>query len=223
MFAGHLAAGLALKKTEQRINLGWLFFACLFSDFLLGLFVLFGIEQVHVPANFADIHYLTFTFPYSHGLLASLLWSLLAFLLVQQLGRTRLKESGRMGLVMALAVFSHFLLDWLVHVPELPLLGEASPKFGLGLWNNLTVALALESGLVLIGLVIYLQSVKPNLRRTRYGIVVLMIIVTLATVMGQAFASEPPPPSGAALSWIFQPILLGGVAYWLDRRPSPAK
>lgn len=223
MFAGHLAAGLALKKADQRINLGLLFFACLFADFLLGLFVLLGVEQVHIPANFADIHYLTFTFPYSHGLLASLLWSLLAFLLVQQLGRSKWKASGRVGLVMALAVFSHFLLDWLVHVPELPLLGAASPKFGLGLWNHLALALALESGLVLIGLVIYLRGVKPNQRKTRYGIVLLMVIVTLATVMGQAFSSEPPPPIGAALSWIFQPILLGGVAYWLDRGASPAK
>src|SRR5689334_19932365 len=117
MFAGHLAAGLALKKAEPRVNLGILFFASLFADFLLGLFVLFGIEQVHVPANFADIHYLMFTFPYSHGLLASLLWSLLAFLVVQPLWRKKREQKRRAGLVIALAVFSHFLLDWLVHIP----------------------------------------------------------------------------------------------------------
>lgn len=219
MFAGHLAAGLALKQADKRVNLGILFFATLFSDFLLGLFILFGIEQVHVPANFQDIHYLMFTFPYSHGLLASLLWSLLAFLGVQQLWRTKGAQKWRGGLVIALAVFSHFLLDWIVHAPELPLLGETSPKLGLGLWNHLGLALTLETGLVIIGLALYFQAVKPTRRITQVGLVVLMLLVTIATVAGQAFSNTPPPPTAAALSWIIQPLVLGGVAYWLDRQP----
>jgi hypothetical protein len=223
MFAGHLAAGLALKKAEPRVNLGVLFFAALFSDLLLGLFVLLGIEQVHTPANFADIHYLTFTFPYSHGLLASLLWSLLVFLIAYQLGRTNGRPQGRVGLVIALAVFSHFVLDWIVHVPELPLLGETSPKLGLGLWNQLGIALALETLLVIGGLALYFQAVKPRRRVTRYGLVLLMLLVTVATVAGQAFSTTPPPATGAALSWIIQPIILGGVAYWLDHKPNAAK
>ncbi|MEZ4867512.1 MAG: hypothetical protein R3C14_39665 [Caldilineaceae bacterium] len=222
MFAGHLAAGLALKQAEPRVNLGFLVFASLFSDFLLGLFVLSGLEQVHVPANFADIHYLTFTFPYSHGLLASVLWSLLAFLAVQ-LWPTKRKQKYRIGLVIALAVFSHFLLDWLVHVPEMPLLGEASPKVGLGLWTHLSVALTLEAFLVVGGLVMYFTAVKPRRRLTQYGIVLLLLVVTLATVAGQALSSTPPPPTGAALSWIIQPLVLGGIAYWLDRKAAAAK
>ena len=79
MFAGHLAAGLVLKKMEKRLNLGWLFFATLFHDFLLGILVLLGWEQIHIPSNFAQTHYLTFTFPYSHGLAASMVWSGLVF------------------------------------------------------------------------------------------------------------------------------------------------
>ncbi|MFN8486213.1 MAG: hypothetical protein U0350_01395 [Caldilineaceae bacterium] len=223
MFVGHLAAGLALKKAEPRINLGILFFASLLADFLLGLFVLFGIEQVHVPANFADIHYLMFTFPYSHGLLASVLWSLLGFGVVQLLWRTKGAQKWRVGLVIALAVFSHFLLDWIVHAPELPLLGETSPKLGLGLWNHLGLALTLETGLVFVGLALYFQAVKPSRRVTQVGLVLLMLLVTIATVAGQAFSNTPPPPTGAALSWIIQPLLLGGVAYWLDQRPHTAQ
>lgn len=218
MFAGHLAAGLALKKAEPGVNLGILFFASLFADFLLGIFVLLGLEQVHVPTNFADIHYLTFTFPYSHGLLASLLWSLLAFGVARQLWRVKSEQKRRVGLVIALAVFSHFLLDWIVHVPEMPLLGETSPKLGLGLWNQLTVALALESFLVIVGLVLYFNAVKPTRRLTQVGVVLLMIFVTFATIAGQTLSTTPPPPSGAALSWIIQPIILGGVAFWLDRK-----
>ena len=77
MFVGHLGVGLGLKKVEPEVNLGLLFFATLLLDFLLGIFVLMGIEQVHVPADYASLHYLMFTFPYSHGLLASLIWAAL--------------------------------------------------------------------------------------------------------------------------------------------------
>ena len=75
MFAGHLATGLVLKKMERRINLGWLFFAALAYDSLLVIFTLLGLEQIHTE-GYAQTHYLTFTFPYSHGLAASVVWSL---------------------------------------------------------------------------------------------------------------------------------------------------
>ena len=79
MFVGHLGVGLTLKKIEPKINLGILFFASLFIDFLLGLFVLAGLEQVIVPNAYSQLHYLNFSFPYSHGLLAVVIWSLILF------------------------------------------------------------------------------------------------------------------------------------------------
>ena len=133
MFAGHLAAGLVLKKMERRINLGWFFFASLFHDFLLGILVLLGLEQIHIPTNFAETHYLTFTFPYSHGLAAAILWSALAFgITYTVLPRWTSKERKQAGLAIAVTVFSHFVLDWFVHIPEMPLLGENSPQIRNG-------------------------------------------------------------------------------------------
>jgi membrane-bound metal-dependent hydrolase YbcI (DUF457 family) len=219
MFAGHLAAGLVLKKMERRINLGWLFFATLFHDFLLGIFILMGLEQIHVPTNFAQTHYLTFTFPYSHGLASSIFWSLLAFgITYAVLSRWTSKERRQAGLVIALAVFSHFVLDWFVHIPEMPLLGENSPKIGLSLWKNIPLALALETALVIAGFVFYLITVKPQTNLARYGIAALMILITALTVTGQLLADTPPPAIGAAMSWIFQPFLICGLAYWFDRK-----
>ena len=219
MFAGHLAAGLVLKKMEHRINLGWLFFAALFHDFLLGILILLGLEQIHIPANFAQTHYLTFTFPYSHGLAASIAWSALAFgITYAALPHWTSKERKQAGLVIALAVFSHFVLDWLVHIPELPLLGDDSPKIGLSLWNNIPLALTLEAALVVLGFIFYLFTVKPKTNLARYGIAVLMVLITVLTVTGQLFADTPPPANGAAMSWIFQPFLICGLAYWFDRK-----
>lgn len=219
MFAGHLAAGLVLKKMERRINLGWLFFAALFHDFLLGILVLLGLEQIHIPANFAQTHYLTFTFPYSHGLAASIIWSLLGFAITYAvLPRWSSKERKQAGMVIALAVFSHFVLDWFVHIPEMPLFGENSPKLGLSLWNNLPLALGLEVGLVLIGFIYYLSMVKPKTNLAKYGVAILMVLITTLTVTGQLFAETPPPATGAAMSWILQPFLICGLAYWFDRK-----
>ena len=55
MLIGHLGVGLALKKTEPKINVGWLFFMALFFDFLLGIFVLLGLEQVQIPENYDEL------------------------------------------------------------------------------------------------------------------------------------------------------------------------
>ena len=219
MFAGHLAAGLVLKKMERRINLGWLFFAALFHDFLLGILVLLGLEQIHIPANFAQTHYLTFTFPYSHGLAASIIWSALACgITYAVLPRWTYKERSQAGWVIALTVFSHFVLDWFVHIPEMPLLGENSMKIGLSLWNNLPLAIVLETALVIFGFIFYLITVKPKTNLARYGIAALMILITTLTVTGQLFADTPPPANGAAMSWIFQPFLICGLAYWFDKK-----
>lgn len=219
MFAGHLAAGLVLKKMDRRMNLGWLFFAGLFHDFLLGVLVLVGLEQIHVPANFTQTHYLTFSFPYSHGLAASLVWSALGFgITYAVLPRWTVKERKQAGLAISLAVFSHFVLDWLVHIPELPLLGEGSPKVGLSLWNNLPLALTVETALVAAGFGFYLAVIQPRSNLAKYGTGGLVFFVTLMTVLGMAFAQTPPPATGAALSWIFQPFLICGLAYWFDKR-----
>ena len=217
MFAGHLAAGLVLKKMEHRISLGWLFFAALMHDSLLGVFTLLGLEQTHT-AGYAQTHYLTFTFPYSHGLAASVVWSLLAFgITYAVLPHWKSKERTQAGAVMGLAVFSHFILDWLVHIPELPLLGNDSPMLGLGLWNNLPLALTLEVALVVIGFAYYLYAVKPQTNLARYGLGGLLLFTTVMTVMGMWFATTPPPTMGAAMSWILQPFLICGLAYWFDK------
>jgi hypothetical protein len=218
MFAGHLAAGLVLKKMERRLNIGWLFFAALFHDFLLGILVLLGVEQVHIPADFAQTHYLTFTFPYSHGLAASIVWSLIGFgVTYLLLSKWQATERRQAGLAIGLAVFSHFVLDWLVHIPEIPLLGESSPKIGLGLWNNLPLALTLEAALVAAGFAYYLYAIKPKTNLARYGLGVLVLLITVLTVTGMAFGTTPPPATGAAMSWIFQPFLICGLAFWFER------
>jgi hypothetical protein len=78
MGIGHVAVRLGLKRAECGINVGWLIFAALLPDFLLGWFALAGWETYQAPADYAVGHYLLFTFPLSHGLIAEIGWAAVA-------------------------------------------------------------------------------------------------------------------------------------------------
>ena len=216
MFIGHLGVGLAMKKADQRINLGLLFFAAMLLDVLLWIFVLLGIEQVIVPPNFANLHYLTFSFPYSHSLVGALVWSALAFGIAKY-GLFRGKDwATRAGWVVSLAVFSHFILDFLSHVPDLPLVGN-SFKIGFGLNSNIWVELSVEVLIAAIGLVVYWRSAAGTSRAARFGLIALMAFLAVLTV-GGAMSPTAPVPVQAAISALVMIPLVSGIAFWLDRK-----
>jgi hypothetical protein len=214
MGVGHLAVGLMLKRAEPRVNVGLLFFATLLPDFLLGVFYWLGLEQASIPTHYENAHSLVFSFPYSHGLLASLLWSALVFLLARYLWQQG--GSPRIGIIFGLAVLSHFILDFIVHVPELPVFGRNSYKLGLGLWDHMSIALTLEMLLVVAGLILYLTRARGTGFSARFGILLLMILFSALTVVGMT-SSAPPNLTVLAVSWIVTPLVLSGISFWLDR------
>ncbi len=218
MLIGHLGAGLALKKTEPTINVGWLFFMAMFFDFLLGIFVVLGLEQVQIPENYEELHYFYYDFPYSHGLTATLIWSVLIFGVVKFLYRKNKTRSTLIAGVFVAAAFSHFVLDWLVHIPEIPVFGSDSFMIGFGLWNYLWLAIVVESLIMIGGLTLYLRSTTGQSFGAKYGMIIFMVILLVFQVMGQAFAPPPPDASGAALTWIVQPLIFAALAFWLDRK-----
>jgi hypothetical protein len=135
MFAGHIGTALAIGRAERGVNVGVFIASALLLDFLLWLFVFLGWESVVIPANFASTHQPKFVFPYSHGLLASVVWSVLAGVVAFFL-YSRLRTRRRVAALVAVAVLSHWVLDALVHRTELPLAGAGSHLVGLSLWND---------------------------------------------------------------------------------------
>lgn len=213
MFVGHLGAGLAAKRMAPRLSLGALFLAAMLLDALLWTFVLLGLEEVQVPANFGEVHYLTFTFPYSHGLVASLAWSAAAFGVVRASG-----WNARAGAVVGATVFSHFLLDALVHVVGLPLLGPRSYRLGLGLWRHTGFELAVECVIGGLGWWIYLGSPRPAWGGVRWGLGGAVALCALMTVAG-GLATKPPSSAGVMAGTSLAGIgLLSALAFWLDPR-----
>jgi hypothetical protein len=213
MGIGHVAVALGASRAAPRLNVGWLVFAAFLSDFLLGIFASFGLEQATVPADYAARHYLLFTFPYSHGLLALLLWATaFGFLISRVFGL----EGSRVGLVVGLVVLSHFLLDGLVHVVGLPLIGESSPKLGLGLWNHMPLELALETVMAFVGMAVYWKLAEGS-SLGRYGMTVFVVLFTAMT-WTQLGLTTPPKPHQLNVSWIVVPLVLSAIAYGLDRK-----
>lgn len=215
MFAGHVGAAMAIGRADRRINIGALTFAAVLLDVLLWLFVLAGWESVSIGAEFASTHQPRFGFAYSHGLLASLGWSALAAAISYLWARSR-PEALRVMALVAAAVFSHWLLDALVHAPELPLAGEASAKVGLGLWDRMPLALGVEALIAVGGLWLFLSGSGLG-RGRKIGLALLMLVVLVSTIAGMTIA--PPPPSAAAMAAtsIVMIALVCGLAWWLGR------
>ncbi len=86
MFVGHLALALAAKRAVPKAPLGWLMAAVTALDLLWPLFLLAGIEHVRVSRGATAFNPLIFdSYPWSHGLLLTLLWGTL----LAVLGRSR--------------------------------------------------------------------------------------------------------------------------------------
>lgn len=216
MLAGHVGAALALGRADRDINVGTLVFAALLPDVLLWCFVLLGLESISIPADFAGSHQLQFTFPYSHSLMVGLCWAALAAIAAYALYLRHKEARLRHATVVGAAVLSHWFLDALVHVPELPLAGAQSTKVGLGLWQSMPVALTVEALIVVTGLCLYLPG-APLPRRRRIGLSLLSAVVLGFTIVGTTVGPAPPSAHMAAASSLVTVLIISGLASWCGR------
>jgi hypothetical protein len=216
VFAGHIGAALAIGRSERRISVVAFVLAALLLDVVLWLFVLVGWESVFIAPTFSATHQPEFIFPFSHGLVASLVWSALAgvaaFAAYSHLGASRLSAA----LLVAAAVFSHWLLDALVHAPELPVAGADSAVIGAGLWNNMPLALAVEALVLLAGLVLFLPGAALS-RARKIGLAGLCLLVLAFTVAGMTVAPPPPSAGAMALSSLVTIAVICALVHWLTK------
>ena len=217
MFVGHYAASLALKKFEKRASLGVLFLAVQFVDILFFPFVLLGIERVNIIENFTQsTHFQLEYMPFTHSLVGSILWAVAAYALF----RWVLVKDKSVALVVAIAVFSHWVFDLLVHTPDLPLLTDTSTKLGLGLWNNAIATYVLEAVLLLGALWLYLRSTTATTTTGKYGMVVFvmfMLLMNIGNVFGPLQTDSKVVMSVSALAAY---LLFAAIAFWLDKKRS---
>jgi len=211
MFIGHFGVGFAAKAGTPRVSLGLLFLAAQWLDLLWPTLLLLGVESVRIVPGATQVTPLRFEhYPVSHGLLAVLVWAAVAAAAYFYVRRDR-----QGALMLALLVVSHWVLDAVVHQPDLPLLPGSDRMVGLNLWSSLPLTLAIELPVFALGVWWYARVTAPldaSGRWGLWGLVLLLLVIYAGNLLG------PPPPSAEAIAWTGQAQwLLIAWGYWLDR------
>jgi membrane-bound metal-dependent hydrolase YbcI (DUF457 family) len=210
MFLGHFGIGFGARAAAPRASLGTLFLAAQFIDLLWPTLLLLGVERVRIEPGATAVTPLVFEhYPVSHSLLAVAGWALLL-----ALAYYFLRRDWRGAWIVGLAVLSHWLLDALVHRPDLPLYPGSAVLAGLTLWDSLPATLALELTLLAVGAGLYLRTTRARDRAGQWGLWALLaflLVIHAGNLLG------PPPPSVTAIAWVGQlQWLLVLWGYWLD-------
>jgi len=215
MFVGHYAAALAARAIEPKAPLWTCVAACQLVDIGWSALIIAGVEKVRfdpsLPGSPLDLYHM----PWTHSLPAAALWSLAGLLLARGL----LKLSWRASAVIGLAVFSHWLLDFLVHRPDLALWLNG-PKVGLGWWNWPIPEKMLEMVLIAVAGGAWMWRRGTEGRGWSAGLVFLALLGGLAIVAEVTAA----PTSVAAFGVMTLAIYLAvtAVAWLVERKPSPS-
>jgi hypothetical protein len=214
MFVGHYGVAFAVKTERNKIPLWVLFVAVQLLDFLWAPFVLLGIEKVRfVPGitatNALDLYYM----PYTHSLLGALFWSAASFGIYKIGWRSIASNSA--ALLVGFAVFSHWLLDLIVHRPDLPIYDDTL-KVGFGLWNHRGIEFVLEIGILVFGAVLYLKHNGAIARKI--GIIIFVAALVLIQT-SNTFVRRPPTSDRAfAITALVFYTVFAAIAFLLEKR-----
>jgi hypothetical protein len=211
MFIGHFGVGFGAKVAAPKTSLGTLLLASQFVDLLWPSLLLVGVERVRIAPGSTTVTPLYFeSYPISHSLLAVIVWAVLFALVYQSI-----KRYPRGAAVLGLAVLSHWLLDLIVHRPDLPLIPGGNVKVGFELWASLPGTIIVEMGIFAVGVALYMRKTEAEDTAGKWALcalIVFLVGVYLSNLFG------PPPPNVSALAWVGQSqwlLILWG--YWVDR------
>jgi hypothetical protein len=212
VFVGHYGVAFGAKPVAPAVPLWVYFIAVQWLDVVWSVLVLLGIEKLHIVPGFTEANpYDLYYMPYTHGLPGAVALSLALGVVVAALVAQR---RGRAFLVVSAASFSHWILDLIVHTPDLPLYDNAD-KVGFGLWRHVAISFPLEIALLLAGTWYFARRLPPADRRGHWA----LRIFTVALIALQVFANFGPPPSSEtamAVMALSSYVVLAGLAAGLE-------
>jgi hypothetical protein len=214
VFVGHYGPSFAIKSFRPAIPLWLLFIAVQLVDVAWAVLVLLGVEKVRIvpgitASNPLDLYYM----PYTHSLVAAIIWSVAVTVFVMLIPRVATRSAA---IWVGAAVFSHWVLDLVVHRPDLPIYDDTM-KIGLGLWNFPAIALALEVALLFGGMLMYLRATRPINTIGRFGMPVLGVVM-VAIQSYVFFGPAPTSPAAAATTALVAYVVFAALAEWLARQ-----
>ena len=198
------------KAITPQVPLWLLLAAAQLVDIVWGILILAGVEHASLDPSLASNPLVLHDMPYTHSLVATLAWSVIAFLMVWKAIRLAAGEA----LAVAAVVASHWFLDLIVHRPDLPLLTGA-PKLGFGLWNFPQLAYGLEVSLLLVTLWLCVKAIpiRNDRRGVWYGFAaVLVAIQTMAS-----FGLIPATLSAMVAAALALYLIIPFVGRWVER------
>jgi len=190
--------------------------APMLADLLWPVFLLAGWEQVRIdPGNtrFTPLDFVSY--PWSHSLLMLALWAT-AFAGVY-LAAVRYWPGA---IAIWFGVVSHWVLDWVTHRPDMPLLPDGA-RYGLGLWNSVAGTIMVEVAMFAAGVWIYLRATRAEDRIGRWALAAYVILLMIGYA-GNAFGAPPDNVSQIAWSGILAAVILIPWAWWFDRHRAAA-
>jgi len=213
MFVGHAALAFAAKRKEPRVSLAALLVATYALDLIWPALVLLGVEHVRIAPGITAFTPLDFeSYPWSHSLLMAVVWGVVGASVVYLVRRR-----GGAALIVGALVVSHWVLDLIVHPPDLPLWpGASSPLVGLGLWNSIPGTLLLEGALFAGGVALYLRGSRAKDRVGSIALSSLLVLLVLAWISGP-FSAPPPSATAVAVVGLAFGVLIVPWAVWVER------
>lgn len=215
MFLGHFGVALAAKKVAPQVSLGTTILAAELLDAIWPVLVLCGVETVEIVPGITRVTPLDFTsYPWSHSLAMAIVWGV-----AMAAAYWLIRRNAANALWLGAIVVSHWVLDWIVHRPDLPLYPGDPSRHGLGLWNDVPVTLGLELGLFGAGIYLFLRSSRA---RDRIGTIAFWALVAALLMAYAAATLGPPPPSSQALAASgLAGYVMVAWGWWIDRHREP--
>jgi membrane-bound metal-dependent hydrolase YbcI (DUF457 family) len=195
MILGHYGVAFAAKRLSPRASLGIFTLAAQLLDELWPIFLLIDAEHVRISPGLMPANQLDFIdYPISHSLVTAVAWGILLGAAYYMMRRDR-----RTAVVIGVLVVSHWILDFPMHRPDLPLSPWSSVKVGLGAWRSIPLTIALELVVFIPGLVSYVRATRARDRIGRWGL--WSMVALLLVIFFSNFSSATPPNERVVAPW----------------------
>lgn len=214
MFVGHYAAAMAAKAIEPKAPMWTLAAAAQLVDIGWSAFIIAGIEHARVDPALPGSALVLEHMPWTHSLPAAFAWSVGAALLV------RLLLPLGASIAVGLTVLSHWLLDLIVHRPDLEL-WPGGKRVGFALWNYPVPEQALEIGLIAVCGAAWVASRKTlgRLAWPAIGFIGLLIALQIVAMLSPQPAGPLGAESGAMILAIY--LVVAAIAALTDIQRKP--
>ena len=200
MFLGHYGLAFGVKKAAPQISLLTLFVAVEFVDILWPFLLLFDVEQVKVSPGITAVTPFDFVhYPFTHSLLMGVVWGLLSGMVYWFF-----KRDSRSAVIVGLAVLSHWFLDFVVHIADLPLTPFSDFKVGMGLWNSLELTILIESIIFIGGAYLYYKNTTATSSKGKWGFWLLIGFFILTDIYNMF---GPPPEDSIPMLFVSFAVL----------------